>query len=118
MLSPYFTIMNYKYNEDVDTLINTLLDENAKVTRDDAWATFTTNKISIKIWIQSRWYGYASLARTVDKTVLGTQIYDRIRPSRKTMSRMYKYIRDNCEYYKNSELKKMLEKLGKNVDEL
>lgn len=92
-LSVYFTLMNYKFNREVDNLINMILDKEPDLALDHL-SEFRANLIVDKehtfaIWTANKWYAYAS---DCDRVAPDMNVYRQLRPSRKTMIRLHEYI--------------------------
>lgn len=110
----YLTPMNYRFNKDVDTLVNSLLDHYELVEVSKHYAYFKiSEKQRVGIWIENRWYGYASIVKTFDKVPelgwgFGEEISDNKRPSRKTMIRLAEKI---DRFPKENPLSNLLESL-------
>ena len=100
ILAPYFSIMNNRYSNLADDIVNSVLDEHPKVVVDRFYAHFYLKDRMVSIWIENKWYGFATQANQSAKNtdilfVSGGNLYNNQRPSRKTMIRLENYLRDH-----------------------
>lgn len=86
--------MNYKVDENVDRLLNTLIEDKYRVTlisRGSYTIDLKYKGYTIFLWRTNIWYGYLSRASyQTEKLVPQTSIWESKRPSRMTMMRFFK----------------------------
>lgn len=103
IIAPYLQHMNYKYDDQVDQFIQRLIiNDAAVVSVTEYYVTLKLHDRYISIWVNNKWYGYASHAHNSTETkgehaAVLAKLYDKKRPSRKTMIMLHNYIKDNYE---------------------
>ncbi len=99
-----FGMMNYKANEEVDKFVNDLLDKRPtidpiKIRKYTMTLRVPGNTNGIEIWVENKWYGYASTGYLTGLTER-LELWNNQRPQRKTLLRLARYREAHVTYDK------------------
>lgn len=110
----WFTFYNHKYSEFADRIIRKII-ANGEIVPENSDRYYLCVRIGdaeYYVWVENRWY--ASLSWVRKDYMLGDAIYDRARPSRRTIIAFFDWLNA----YIKENRQEILDETAKNIGEI